>query len=125
MPHDARAKQLGTGRSVEELMRAAGRTVQIVPMLSVQDGINAARTVFGNCWFDAERCADGMNALRRYRYEVDPATGMFSRVPVHDDASHGADAFRYLAVGLKTGPAKATVPPRAPGGITAAGSWMG
>jgi phage terminase large subunit len=101
LPHDARAKQLGSGRSIEELMRAAGRTVQIVPQLSIADGINAARTVFPNVWFDADRCADGLQCLRRYRYDVDAATGQFSRVPLHDDASHGADAFRYMAVALK------------------------
>lgn len=101
LPHDARAKQLGTGRSVEEMLRASGRTVQIVPQLSVEDGINAARTQFANCWFDAERCTDGLNALRRYRYEVDVQSGQRSRKPLHDDASHGADSFRYLSVALK------------------------
>ena len=124
LPHDARARQLGTGRSIEEMMRAAGRTVQIVPGLSVEDGINAARTLFGNCWFDAERCADGLNALRRYRYEVDPATGMFGRSPVHDDASHGADAFRYVAVGLRN-PAKPGTKPKLTMPAAGFGSWMG
>jgi phage terminase large subunit len=101
LPHDAKAKQLGTGRSVEELMRAAGRTVRIVPHLSVEDGINAARTVFANCWFDQERCADGLQSLRHYRYEMDERAGTLKRVPLHDFASHDADAFRYLAVALK------------------------
>jgi phage terminase large subunit len=125
LPHDARAKQLGTGRSIEEMLRASGRTVRIVPQLSVEDGINAARTQFANCWFDAERCTDGLNALRRYRYEVDVQSGQRSRKPLHDDSSHGADAFRYLAVALKekqvrSVPAVKYVP--RPGG---ANSWMG
>lgn len=124
LPHDARAKQLGTGRSVEELMRAAGRTVQIVPGLSVEDGINAARTLFGNCWFDAERCADGLNALRRYRYEVDPSTGLFARKPLHDEASHGADAFRYLSLALKERKAP-TMTIKRPLMPTKPGAWMG
>ena len=125
LPHDARAKQLGSGKSVEELMRAAGRTVAIVPQLSVEDGINAASTVFGGCWFDAEKCADGLQALRRYRYDVD-AEGGFSRKPLHDDASHGADAFRYLAVALKEprkAPTIAVPRPRTLGRPTA--NWMG
>lgn len=100
LPHDARAKQLGTGRSIEELMRAAGRTVRVVPQLGVNDGINAARTMFPNCWFDAERCADGIQCLRHYRYEPDPDTGTLGRKPLHDWASHGADSFRYMAVSL-------------------------
>lgn len=101
LPHDARAKQLGTGRSIEELMRSAGRTVRVVPQLGVNDGINAARTIFANCWFDAERCADGIQCLRHYRYEPDLDSGTLSRKPLHDWASHGADSFRYMAVSLK------------------------
>lgn len=111
LPHDARAKQLGSGRSIEELMRAAGRNVRIVPQLSIEDGINAARTVFSNCWFDAEKCADGIQCLRHYRYELDEKMGTLKRVPLHDFASHGADAFRYLAVALKEKPVRAGVSP--------------
>lgn len=104
LPHDAQAKTLvGAGRTIEQLLRAAGRTVSIIPKLSVADGINAARTVFQNCWFDEVKCADGLQALRRYRYDVDEVTGQFSRNPLHDDASHAADAFRYLALSLKEG----------------------
>lgn len=102
LPHDARAKNLGTGRSVEELMREAGRRVQIVPQLSIADGINAARTIFPQCWFDAEKCSDGLSYLRRYRYGEIKTLGTPTREPLHEDASHAADAFRMLAVALKT-----------------------
>lgn len=101
LPHDAQAKQLGSGKSIEEIVRAAGWRVQIVPKLSVEDGINAARTVFPNVWIDAEKCADGLQSLRHYRYEVDPDGGGLKRKPLHDEASHGADAWRYMAVSLK------------------------
>lgn len=101
LPHDARAKQLGSGRSVEELMREAGRRVEIVPMLSIADGINAARSIFPICYFDAEKTAEGLQALRHYRYDVPNANGIERREPLHDWASHDADAFRYLAVALK------------------------
>lgn len=98
LPHDARARTLATGRSVEEIMLAAGRRVRIVPDLSIYDGINAARTVFNRCWFDEHKCVEGLQGLRRYRYDVDPATGGFSGRPLHDHHSHAADAFRYFAV---------------------------
>lgn len=127
LPHDARAKQLGTGRSIEEIMRAAGRTVKVVPMLSVNDGINAARTMFPNCWFDAERCADGLQCLRHYRYEPDPDTGTLGRKPLHDWASHGADAFRYMSVSLKEGvkkPLDLSAPPRTILVPQSGTSWM-
>lgn len=110
LPHDARAKSLGTGISIEEMTRKAGFRAMIVPSLSVQDGINAARTIFPVAYFDQEGCADGLQALRRYRYDVDPATQQFSRRPLHDDSSHFADAFRYFAVGMTEKPPK--VPPK-------------
>jgi phage terminase large subunit len=100
LPHDAQAKSLGTGRSIEEIARSAGWRVRIVPKLSVADGINAVRTLFPTMWFDREHCADGVQALRHYRYELDP-NGQFNRNPLHDAASHGADALRYCAVAMQ------------------------
>jgi len=101
LPHDAQAKSLGSGKSIEELMRAAGYRVRIVPKLSVLDGINAARTLFPQCWFDAERCEGGLQGLRHYRWAPEGALGQQKREPLHDWASHPADAFRYFAVGIK------------------------
>jgi phage terminase large subunit len=98
LPHDAKAKTLATGRSVEEIMLAAGRQVRIVPNLSITDGINAARTIFDRCYFDEEKCAEGLQSLRHYRFDVDPDTKQFSGKPLHDHHSHAADAFRYFAV---------------------------
>ena len=101
LPHDGKAKQLGSGRSIQELMQAKGRKVRIVPNLSIVDGINAARTIFPNCWFDKDKCSDGIQALRHYRYEVVSENGNLSKLPVHDENSHAADAFRYLGIALK------------------------
>jgi phage terminase large subunit len=120
LPHDARSKTIGTGRSVEDMMRAAGRKVQITPQLSVADGINAARTVFGRCYFDQAKCADGLQALRHYRYDTDE-NGQFKLTPLHDWASDGADAFRYFAVAMKE-PRRASAPKRAAPRFE--GAWM-
>jgi len=119
LPHDARAKQLGTGRSIEELMKATGRKVHIVPKLSIADGINAVRTVFSQCYFDKAKCADGLQCLRHYCYDVDPESNQFSKNPRHDWASHGADAFRYLAVSIKKDVQAPTM------NINIPTSWMG
>lgn len=100
LPHDAKAKSLATGRSVEEIMLGLGRKVQITPNLSIFDGINAARTIFNRCFFDKEKCAEGLQALRHYRYKVDPETKQLSGMPLHDENSHGADAFRYFALSI-------------------------
>jgi phage terminase large subunit len=104
LPHDAKAKQLGTGKSIQEQVKLrVGKMPRIVPKLSLTDGINAARTLFPVAYWDRKRCADGLHALRNYRYELveDPVKNTFSRQPVHDWTSHGADAFRYCAVGLR------------------------
>ncbi|WP_449411402.1 PBSX family phage terminase large subunit [Methylobacterium komagatae] len=100
LPHDARNELLASERTIEQQMWAAGHTVRIVPRLTVAAGIDAARQVFDRCWFDEDRCADGLNALRNYRYDVDPDTQAFSKNPLHDAASHAADAFRYFAIGI-------------------------
>jgi phage terminase large subunit len=102
LPHDAENKTLAAaGRTIEDIVRAAGYKTSIMPRVPVVDSINAARTIFPNLWFDRENCADGLNCLRHYRYEVDSSTGQFSKSPVHDQYSHGADAFRYIALMIK------------------------
>ena len=99
LPHDAQAKTMASGgRSIEQMLKSSGRKVKIVPKLSIVDGINAARTLFPQCWFDEAHCSEGLQCLRHYRYDVDPDTGNFSKNPLHDSNSHAADAFRYLAV---------------------------
>jgi phage terminase large subunit len=104
LPHDAEAKSLGTGKSIQQIMHAHGRQVYIVPKLSVEDGVTAARTIFPNRWFDEENCADSPYALRHYRYEVDEDLGTFSKKPLYDWALHGADGFCYFAVATKPKP---------------------
>jgi len=104
LPHDARAKTLGSdGKSiVEKLSRYLGQsTLAIVPNLSITDGIQAVRTVLPRCWFD-HKCnkdsTDGVEALRQYQREYDEDKKAFKTTPKHDWASDSADSFRYLAV---------------------------
>lgn len=101
LPHDARAKTLQTGRSTAEQFRDAGFPIAIAPNLKVQQGIDAARLVMNHCWFDEEKCSDGIEALRAYRRAYDEDKKSFSNRPLHDWSSHGADAFRYLALVAK------------------------
>ena len=120
LPHDAKAKSLGTGKSIEEIVRATGMKVQILDRVPVADSINAARTIFSKCYFDRQNTEEGLQCLRHYRYDVDPDTKMFSAKPLHDEYSHGADAFRYIGLMINE-PKKAQVQKsyRAPVG------WMG
>jgi phage terminase large subunit len=104
LPFDGNNKQLSTGKSIKELLEAYGFKVVLVPKLSLKDGIQAVRTVFPKCYFDEKRCADGLSALRRYRYELNTTTGQYMKDPLHDENSHAADAFRYFAVGYQAQP---------------------
>jgi phage terminase large subunit len=101
LPHDAEVRELGTGRSRVETLQGLGISPIIVPKLSVEDGINAVRKVLPRCWFDKDKCAEGIKALRQYRRDYDDVRKVFLERPYHDWCSHPADAFRYLAIGLQ------------------------
>jgi hypothetical protein len=101
VPQDARAKQLGTKKSVIEQMLAAGLEARIVPHLERRDGINAARYTLQFCYFDANNCAVGLERLRNYQRTYDPDRKVYSNTPLHDINSNGADAFRYLSCAVK------------------------
>ena len=101
IPHDARAMELGTGRTRVETLLRLKRNPKLVPGHTVDDGINAARLTLSRCWFDRVKCADGIEALRQYRAEFDEKLKTFKNHPRHDWASHSADAFRYLTMAYR------------------------
>jgi phage terminase large subunit len=100
-PHDIQVRELGSGKSRIETAKMLGIQFRIVPNLSIDDGINAVRNTIPRCWFDAKKCELGLQALRNYRKEFDDRRQEYKPRPLHDWSSHAADAFRYLAVGLK------------------------
>jgi hypothetical protein len=106
LPHDVQVKEMGTGKSRLEVLASLGIRARVLPQLKVDDGIQAVRAILPRCWFDAEKCTRGLEALRNYCRAFDVHLGYFRPVPVHDWSSHGADAFRYLALGLKSEPEK-------------------
>ena len=123
LPHDADHELLASKRTITQQLRdAAMGQVRVLRRLGVADGINAARTIFPNCWFDEAKCADGLNALRRYRYDLDKNDERKAN-PLHDEASHAADAFRYLAMSLKTPTSKPKPKLRIPGAASSS-AWM-
>lgn len=101
VPHDAQAKELGTGKSRLEVLETLGlKDITVAAMHRVEDGINAVRTIIPRCWFDQNKCARGIDALKLYRSEYDDKLQALKPRPVHDWTSHAADAFRYLAMTL-------------------------
>jgi phage terminase large subunit len=99
LPHDGQAKDYKSGKSAEEIFRALGRSPRIVEKLDVESGIRAARLVFPRVYFDETRATRLVHCLKRYRRTISSTTNE-PGAPLHDEFSHGADAFRYLAVAV-------------------------
>ena len=100
-PHDIKVREIGTGKSRLEVGRKLGIKFRAVPRLSIDEGINAGRTIFNQCYFDKKKCHRGIQALKNYKKDWDEKNMVYRRGPLHNWASHGADAFRTFAVGFK------------------------
>ena len=101
LPHDVEVRELGTGKSRLEVLREAGLDVRVLPRLSVDDGIQAVRRMLPKCWFNMPQVKQGLDCIRNYRRDYDEKRNVFFEKPLHDWASHGADSFRYLALGIE------------------------
>ena len=95
IPHDGRARNFQTGKSTEELLSDMKRKPHVLPATSVEEGIKAARLLFPRCYFDKTKTSRLIECLKRYRRDINQRTNE-ARGPLHDEYSHGADAFRYL-----------------------------
>lgn len=126
-PHDIQVREFGSGRSRIEVARQLGIKFRMVPRAgsgdseALEERIHASRMVFPRCWFDAERTRAGIKALSGYRRGFNAALDEFKPQPVHDWASHGADAFGHMAVSLKLDSEVKPYVPQAPVGT---GGWM-
>lgn len=97
LPHDGEHKDYKTGKSAKEIMEALGFTVEIIPNVSVEEGIRGARMAFARAYFDDTKVARLVNCLKRYRRNVNTKT-LEAGLPLHDEFSHGADNWRYAAL---------------------------
>ncbi len=109
VPHDARVTSMETGRTRVETLISLKRKPKLVPAHKREDGIQAVRLTLPHVWFDAQRCREGIEALKQYQAEYDEKLKVFRDNPRHDWASHPADAFRYLAMSWREPP-----PPKPP-----------
>ena len=98
-PHDIEVRELMNGKSRRDTAREMGINFRVVKQHKVADGIEAARKLFSRVWIDETRCKYGIECLSQYRYDYDEKRGMFRDSPLHDWSSHGADSFRYIAMG--------------------------
>lgn len=121
LPHDAEARELQTGKSRIQFLEGRQLKCTVVPRHEVDDGINAVRTRFNRFYFDKKNCDRGIDCLRMYRSEFDEKHQVLKSRPLHDWASHAADAFRYGVMGASENREKRQSDPRNGG----AGGWMG
>jgi phage terminase large subunit len=99
LPHDGKSRDYKSGLSAEDIMRKQGWTVRIVPVSSIESGIKIARMHFHKCYFDksAQRL---LECLKNYKRSINSSTNE-PGAPLHDEYSHGADAFRYMATSVE------------------------
>ena len=100
LPHDGQSKDFKHGISAEEIMKKLGWDIRIVPKADIESGIKLARMNFHRIYFDksAQRLVE---CLKNYRRSINSATNE-PGAPLHDEYSHGADAFRYLCTSIES-----------------------
>lgn len=102
LPHDGKARSLETGKSRQQHMQENLRLpVDVLPRMSLADGINAVRLLLPRVWFDMNKTRRGIECLVNYQRKFDAKNKVYMNQPLHNWASHGADAFRTLALGIK------------------------
>ncbi|WP_173911058.1 PBSX family phage terminase large subunit [Acinetobacter sp. Marseille-Q1618] len=121
-PHDIAARDLSSGVSREQTMADLGYRMSKGARLGVEDRIEATRQFLKHCWFDAERCKQGIRALQNYRREFNDKLDEFKPTPVHDWASHAADGFGEGALNINK---MSVAQPSSPPPPTRQSSWMG
>lgn len=97
LPHDAMHASPESGRTPNQILQALGWSTRPIPNQSIESGIKQARMSFNQVYFDKTKSDRLVQCLKRYRRNIPTTTGEPAS-PVHDEYSHGADAFRYLAL---------------------------
>ena len=103
-PHDIQHREFTSGKSRRDTLAGMGIEAVVVPQSNVLDGINIVRRMLGRTWIDSDRCERGIEALRQYRREWNDNLKDWSKAPLHDFSSHGADALRTFACGFDDSP---------------------
>ena len=94
LPHDARNKDFKYGTSAEEIMQRLNWQTEVIPKANIETGIKLARMTFERAYFDQDKTKRLIECLKNYRRSINQAT-QEPQAPLHDEYSHGADAWRY------------------------------
>jgi hypothetical protein len=97
-PHDVGVHMLDSTLSRVDSFRLVGiEATYMKAAVAKMDQINAVRRMLDRTWIDDVYCERGLECLRNYRREWDDAIKDFKIAPLHDWASHGADALAQFA----------------------------
>lgn len=99
-PHDILAHEYSSGMTRQASARKMGMNLIAVPKVELIPGIDVVRGILNRCWFDERKCSQGIKCLENYKKEWNNRQGCWASHPLHNQYSHGADAFRTLATGL-------------------------
>lgn len=127
LPHDVEVRELGAaGKSRRQTLAGLGlMNIKVGVAQDPEERINASRQLIPITWFDAEKCALGLNRLRGYRKRWNKSTSSYTG-PLHDENSHGADAFGEFALNRRAAQAAAAPKkPVKPVGNLGRQAWMG
>lgn len=100
VPHDASARSNQTGHSYVRYAQELGFSLHALPREEIDIGIERVRKVLPRCWFDEKKSDKGIKALENYQKTFNDKMKVYSDNPLHNWASHGADAFRYLCMAV-------------------------
>lgn len=102
LPHDARSHDRRSGNTDEEIFANMGfNQTEVLPIESVDTGIDRARTAFNRVEFNESSTERLLECLRNYHREWDDKNQLLKKDPKHDWSSHSADSFRYMIGGLE------------------------
>jgi phage terminase large subunit len=124
LPHDARSRQRVNGKGDEQTLREAKFKTRVVPKMDPGEGVKLVQRFLGRCWFDEAACAPGLKALKHYQMDWDDKLKI-DRGPLHNWASHPADAFRHMVQAYVEPPEKKPEAEKDEFGGTGRGSWLG
>lgn len=102
VPHDMQNREFTSGVDRLSTAREFGYSMTVIPRKAIDEGIQASRSILSLCFFDEEKCAHGIKCLDFYCKKYNENLKTYYDEPLHNKWSHGADAFRMAAIGIKS-----------------------
>ncbi len=102
VPHDMQNREFTSGVDRLSTAREFGYSMTVIPRKAIDEGIQASRSILSLCFFDENKCAHGIKCLDFYCKKYNESLKTYYDEPLHNKYSHGADAFRMAAIGIKS-----------------------